>query len=148
MQLKAILNRLLKFKRFVFGKIVFSENSEIEISIRPRKHSLPICNCCGVAGSSYDQRPARRYEFVPLWGIKTYFVYNPRRVNCTNCGATIEKLPWSDGKPRQTTMLRMFLAHWAKKISWKEVAAEFRTTWQNVFRSVGWVVENGLEHRD
>ena len=148
MHVKTILNRLAKFKGFVVNEIAFNNNSEIEISLRPRKHSCPICSGCGVAGSSYDQRSARHYEFVPLWGIKTYFVYSPRRVDCVTCGATIEKLPWSDGKHHQTTMLRMFLAHWAKKISWKEVAAEFQTTWQNVFRAVAWVVEYGLEHRD
>ena len=148
MHLKTILNRLSKFKGFVVDEITFNNNSEIEISLRPSKRSRPICSCCGVAGSSYDQRPARHYEFVPLWGIKTYFVYSPRRVDCITCGATIEKVPWSDGKHHQTTMLRMFLAHWAKKISWKEVAAEFQTTWQNVFRAVAWVVAYGLEHRD
>ena len=148
MHVKTILNRLTKFKGFVVSNVTFNNKDELEIRIRPRKHSCPICSGCGVAGSSYDQRSARHYEFVPLWGIKTYFVYSPRRVDCVTCGAKIEKLPWSDGKHHQTTMLRMFLAHWAKKISWKEVAAEFQTTWQNVFRAVAWVVEYGLEHRD
>jgi transposase len=45
-------------------------------------------------------------------------------------------------------MYQRFLAHWARKLSWKEVAAEFRTTWPRVFRSVAWVVEYGLAHRD
>ena len=32
-------------------------------------------------------------------------------------------------------------------MSWKEVAETFRTTWENVYRSVQWVVQYGLAHR-
>jgi transposase len=45
-------------------------------------------------------------------------------------------------------MYQCFLAHWARKLCWKEVASEFRTTWQHVFRAVAMVVEYGLLHRD
>ena len=41
-----------------------------------------------------------------------------------------------------------FLAHWAKKLSWKEVATSFKTSWEKVFRSVEYIVTWGLEHRD
>ena len=42
----------------------------------------------------------------------------------------------------------MFLSHWARKLSWQEVANEFRTTWQQVFRAIEYVVEWGLKYRD
>ena len=61
MHLKTILNRLAKFKIFVVGEIAFDNNSVIEMSLGPRKHSCPICSCRGFAGSNYDQRPARHY---------------------------------------------------------------------------------------
>ena len=41
-----------------------------------------------------------------------------------------------------------FLATWAKRLSWKEVAVTFRTTSEKVFRSVEWAVQWGLAHRD
>jgi transposase len=47
-----------------------------------------------------------------------------------------------------TNMLRLFLAHWAKKLSWQDVAREFKTNWSQVFRAVAWVVEYGLANRD
>jgi transposase len=41
-----------------------------------------------------------------------------------------------------------FLASWAKRLSWKETAVAFRTTWEKVFHSVEWAVHWGLAHRD
>jgi transposase len=42
----------------------------------------------------------------------------------------------------------LYLADWARKLSWKEVAQRFRTSWEKVFHSVEYVVNWGLEHRD
>jgi transposase len=41
-----------------------------------------------------------------------------------------------------------FLATWAGRLSWQEVARFFCTSWEQVFRCVGWMVEWGLAHRD
>ena len=40
-----------------------------------------------------------------------------------------------------------FLGHWARKLSWKETAEEFRTSWDKVHDAVAWLVAWGLEHR-
>jgi transposase len=60
----------------------------------------------------------------------------------------VEKVPWADGKNTMTKTYMQFLATWAKRLSWKETAVAFRTTWEKVFRSVEWAVQWGLEHRD
>jgi transposase len=88
-----------------------------------------------------------RYEFVPLWNIKVFFVYAPRRVNCSRCGVKVEALPWSTGKRHLTDAYAWFLADWAKRLSWKEVAGVFRTSWEQVFRAVEMAVNRGCEHR-
>ena len=41
----------------------------------------------------------------------------------------------------------LFLAHWARKLSWQETAQSFRSTWDKVCQSVEYVVQWGLEHR-
>jgi transposase len=41
-----------------------------------------------------------------------------------------------------------FLADWAKRLSWKEVAEAFRTSWDHVFTSVEMAVTWGKSHRD
>jgi len=43
--------------------------------------------------------------------------------------------------------LRDRLARWARRLSWKETAEAFRTSWDKVFDAVEYVVAWGLEHR-
>jgi len=151
MQLKTILNRVEPYKSFVYGKARFVEEAArptIEVEIHPRRNGRPICSGCGKPGPGYDRLSARRFEFVPLWGIAVLFVYAMRRVQCPRCGVKVERVPWCDGKHQLTTSYRWFLAGWAKRLSWQEVADVFSTTWENVFRSVKHAVWWGLAHRE
>ena len=150
MQLKTILNQVEHFKSFVYGKARWvndASRATIEVEIHPRKNGRPICSGCDQVRPGYDRLPARRFEFVPLWGIAVCFVYAMRRVECAQCGVKVEKVPWCDGKNQLTTSYRWFLAKWAKRLSWQEVACAFRTPWENVFRSVKHAVSWGLVHR-
>jgi transposase len=150
MLLKTILNHVAPQKSFVYGKIgMASEGGRLtlEVAIEPRRNSRPICSGCGRKRPGYDRLPERRFEFVPLWQIAVFFVYAMRRVNCPKCGVTVESVPWSDGKSPLTTSYRWFLAGWAKRLSWREVATAFHATWDSVYRSVQFAVEWGLEHR-
>jgi len=47
-----------------------------------------------------------------LVGIAVYFVYAMRRVGCPDCGVTVERVPWAEGKCHSTTSYRWFLARW------------------------------------
>src|SRR5512135_781809 len=71
-----------------------------------------------------------------------------RRVGCPQCGVTVEQVPWADGKNQLTKTYQWFLARWSKRLSWREVAQVFHTTWESVFRSVKMAVQWGLKHRD
>jgi transposase len=149
MLLKTILNHVARNKSFVYEKVEWlTEGKAIEVEVRPRANSKPVCSGCFRRGPGYDRLPVRRFEFVPLWQILVFFLYAPRRVACKRCGVTVELLPWADGKCQLTTTYRWFLAGWAKRLSWKEVAEVFGTTWQNVCRSVEFAVEWGLRHRE
>ena len=151
MQLKTILNRVQKFKSFVYGTICWVEDAKeptIEAELCPRANSRPICSGCGCKRPGYDRLPIRRFEFIPMWGIKVFFLYAPRRVDCPTCGIRVERMPWSEGKHRLTETYAWFLAGWAKRLSWKEVAEAFRTTWDHVFCSVEMAVTWGREQRD
>jgi hypothetical protein len=41
----------------------------------------------------------------------------------------------------------LFLARWARKLSWKETAESFHTSWDKVCDAVEYVVHWGPEHR-
>ncbi|MFM8706298.1 MAG: ISL3 family transposase, partial [Planctomycetia bacterium] len=152
MHLKSILNRVEPLKSFVYQTQRLVEDAVgrpvLEVDIEPRANSRPICSGCGKKRPGYDRLPARRFEFVPLWGMAVYLVYAMRRVNCPECGVVVEQVPWATGKCQLTTSLRWFLAGWAKRLSWQETADAFHTTWENVFRSVEHAVEWGLAHRE
>lgn len=151
MQVKTILNRIEKQPGFVYDRCEMRQDDRLtlEITLRPRRGSRPICSGCGRRGPGYDTLAQRRFEFVPLWGILVFFLYRPRRVDCRHCGKVkVEKMPWVKGKNRLTTTYAWFLATWAKRMSWKEVAVSFMTSWDSVVRSVKMAVEWGLAHRD
>jgi transposase len=68
-------------------------------------------------------------------------------VECQEHGIVVEHIPWSDGKRPLTTAMMGFLARWARRLSWRETATIFQTSWESVYRSVEWFVEWGLAHR-
>jgi transposase len=150
MQLKTILNRVERHKGFVYGAVRWGDGEELslEVEVAPRRNGRAFCSGCGRRGPTYDRLPPRRFEFVPLWQILVFFVYSMRRVDCRRCGVTVEMVPWASGKNQLTTSYQWFLASWAKRLSWQEVASVFRTSWQSVFRSVEMAVAWGLERRD
>jgi transposase len=74
-------------------------------------------------------------------------LYCMRRVDCRACGVRVEAVPWGVGKHQLTKAYMLFLAHWARKLSWQETAVSFRTTWDKVCQSVEYVVQWGIEHR-
>ena len=76
-----------------------------------------------------------------------FCLYGRGRVNCRACGVVAEKLPWSDGKHPSTKAHMLFLARWARKLSWKETAEAFHPSWDRVCDAVEYVVQLGLEHR-
>ena len=135
MQIKSILNRVQKYKSFVYGDVHWVEEAlapTLDVDIRPRANSHPVCSVCRCKRPGYDTLPERRTEFIPMWGIKVFFVYTPRRVACPSCGVRVEHMPWVVGKHRLTEAYAWFLAGWAKRLSWKEVAEAFHTTWDHV----------------
>jgi transposase len=135
----------------VYGETRFVDDNgrlSLLVDLHPRRNSRPECSGCGERGSQYDRLAPRQFEFVPLWGIAVFFVYRMRRVDCRKCGVTVEKVPWGDGKCHLTTSYRWFLAGWAKRLSWQEVATVFHTSWRSVFQSVRHAVQWGLTHRE
>lgn len=150
MHLKTILNHVERHKSFVYGKQqLVGEGAElrIELEVRSRANGRAICSGCGQAGPGYDRLPERRFEYVPLWAIPVFLLYALRRVDCARCGVTAEQVPWCEGKHAHCTTYRWFLARWARRLSWQEVARVFRTSWDSVYRAVEYAVTWGLSHR-
>ena len=156
MLIATLLNRCQHFPGFVYGQARFAEDQSIVIPIRPRKRSRATCSGCHQPAAGYDQaRQPRHFEFIGILGYLVFFVYFMRRVECRQCGIMVEEVPWGMGKHSSTRVYMHFLGHcafnscanWARKLSWKETAESFRTSWDKVHDSVQYLVEWGLDHR-
>jgi transposase len=151
MQLKTILNLVEKHPGFVYESPRLRRRGgkhQIDVPIRARRRSRPVCSGCGQKRRAYDRLEERRYQFVPLWAMDVYFGYAPRRCDCPRCGVKVELLPWSTGKSPITTAFAWFLASWAQTLSWKETARRFATSWAVVFAAVSQAVDWGKAHRN
>ena len=151
MRIETLLNRVYWVKSFLYTGVSIQRigrRDAIVVDIKARQNGMPACSRCGKAGPVYDHMPNhRQFEFIPLWNIPVYFHYTMRRVDCEECGVRVERVPWAEGKSPVTKPFSLFLARWAKRLSWKETAKSFCTTWDTVFRSVKQIVEYGLKHR-
>ncbi|MFN5638301.1 MAG: ISL3 family transposase [Akkermansiaceae bacterium] len=152
MQFKTLLNKVHPLKSFVYQSvksITRGGKHRIIVAIIPRANSRPVCSGCAKRRPGYDRMSSpREFEFIPVWNIPVLFSYTMRRVDCPNCGIKVESVPWAQGKHSCCDVFRHFLASWARRMSWKETATCFHTSWDNVCRSVKWVVDFGLKHRD
>lgn len=147
--IKSILNIVQPIKGFTYETVRFSKVAPdtIEAAVVPREGSRARCSGCGQPCATYDHMNARSWVMPPLWCFSMVLIYTMRRVNCAHCGVIIEKVPWASGKHGLCDGFRLFLAHWARKLSWEEVALSFKVSWTDVYSSVQWVVDYGLKHR-
>ena len=150
MLIKTILNRVHKLKSFVYNSVEIVDEpagAALLIHIMPRANSRPICSKCHKPCAGYDTLAPRRFEFVPMWAMTVFFVYCMRRVNCPVCGVVVEQVEWAKGKHHLTDTYAWFLARWAKRLCFKDVAQAFGASWSTVFRAVKMAVAWGLVHR-
>jgi transposase len=144
------LNRVHPLTGFVYQQIEMLAQAKepiIEATLEPHRAIRGRCSQCQKPSPGYDRLSQRRWLFVPLWGIPVYLRYAPRRVHCAEHGILVEYLPWSVGKRPVAIVMMVFLGRWARRLSWRETARSFHTSWEMVFRSVEWFVQWGLDHR-
>lgn len=151
MLLQSILRRVHPIVGFVYQEAELRESRSgptLCVRIRPRCGAKAVCGGCGKKRPGYDTLAERQFDFVPLWAMAVVLLYAMRRVNCPQCGVTVEMIPWATGKSPLTHAYCWFLADWAKALSWKETARRFRTSWDTVFRAVEHAVNWGLARRN
>jgi hypothetical protein len=74
------LNRIQHFKGFVYRRIELCSHGpalSIEITLEAHAATAGCCAQCRQPTPGYDRLPERRWRFVPLWGIRTWFRYAP-----------------------------------------------------------------------
>jgi transposase len=150
MLIKTLLHKLEKIEHFIFAKVsmgTVKDEEVVIVDIVPRKNSNPECPECNKHCKIHDYMPTRLFEYVPWLGHKWFFRYTPRRASCPDHGVHVEYMPWAIGKDRITTSYLAYLGNWAKRLSWKETAEVFGTSWDTVYKAVEYAVEYGLANR-
>ena len=151
MHLKTIFKQVTDYKPFIVDKVSMNPDSglpQLEITMRNRANGQAVCSGCNRRCPGCDRLSTpRRFDFMPLWMIPVVLIYHMRRVDCPACGVRVEQVPWAEGKSSLTTEFKWFLASWAKRMSWKEVAESFCVSWEWVYISVKHAVSRGKSHR-
>jgi transposase len=150
MLVKNILNFCHKFNSFIFDNVYLETDNlktRIIVDIKARSNGKKLCSICRRPCIGYDRLKPRLFKFIPIWGIPVFFRYARRRVNCPVHGIVVEYIPWSSGKSHLTDTFKIYLSQWAKYLSWNTVAEIFHVNWYQVFESVEYVVEYGLNNR-
>jgi transposase len=132
--------RIVSVKKTIMG---------LTVQLGADRRFKPRCGVCGNKAVHRDTRKVRCFRHVPLWGIPVTLRYAPRRVICSTCGGIHrEALPWGTGKHHLTNAFACFLAFWARRLPWIEVARMSRCAWNTVASAVKFAVAYGLANRD
>jgi transposase len=148
---KTLLNRTHPLDGFCYGDVRLVEGPsgpELHAEIVAHAQRRGRCPICGKPAPGYDRLKDRRWQHVPLWQVTTRLFYRPRRVQCPEHGTHVEAMPWNEGKRPWTRAMMGFLGCWARRLSWADTAKVFKVSWEVVYRSVEWLVDWGLAHRD
>src|SRR3972149_12151684 len=107
--LKTLLNRVEPLKGFVYESSRISPPADgrrgslmaraprIEIGLRAHQSKLGKCSQCLLPAPGYARLAGRYFQFVPLWGMATWFVYEPRRLECARFGIHVGFVPGAFG---------------------------------------------------
>jgi transposase len=149
-KVKTLLNRTQPIPGFCYADVRLVKGPgepELWVEIQAHAQRQGLCSICERPAPTYDHLERREWRHVGLWGIVTHLFCTPRRVNCAVHGVHVEAMPWNEGKRPWTRAMMVFLARWARRLSWKETAEAFDVSWEAVYRSVQWIVQWGLAHR-
>ena len=70
MQIKTLLNKVIRFKSFVYGSVCIMLVNGVDalvIDIKPRRNGGPICPEPRKRRTVYDRQPQRLFEYLPVW---------------------------------------------------------------------------------
>ena len=136
LEVKTIRNGIQHFAGFIYqeGRMRSRRGKPvgIEITLEAQQGRCGRCSQGREPAPGDDRWRQRRWRFGPLWGIATWFLYAPRRVECPPHGVLVEHLPWSHGKRPIPTAMMGFLARWPRHLSWRQTACSFQTSWEAV----------------
>lgn len=115
------------------GDDVFGAPAPRLVLVLRAKAGVPKrCSQCGAIVDKIHDVSERRVRDLPLGEWDTWLVFPRARLQCPQCGPTVEAVPWLDRYQRMTTRLAEKIARLAQVLPIKQVAAWFGVGWDTV----------------
>ena len=73
MHVEAIRRNICGFKGFVREDVEMVGDARLEVAVRERAGTKPVCSQCGKPGACHDHLGERMFEFIPFSGVRCYF---------------------------------------------------------------------------
>ena len=106
------------------------------------------CGRCGRPGRRvHDVRPMRQWKDLSMRGVSLLLCYQPRRVECRDCGVHVQAVPWAEPWARVTRSLAGAVTVMARSQSWQETGRVYALNWKSVASIVRRAVDYGLAQR-
>lgn len=106
------------------------------------------CGQCGRPGRRvHDVRRVRQWKDLSMRDVSLLLCYQPRRVQCRDCGVRVEAFPWAEPWARVTRALAGAVTVMARSQSWQQTGRVYALNWKSVASIVRRAVAYGLAER-
>ena len=106
--------------------------SRFVLVLRPKGGHAKRCNPFVAVVDKVNDLSVHRVRHLPIGQRDTWLVVPRARVQCPQCGPTVEAVPWLDRYQRVTTCLAEKIARLAQVLPIKRVAAWIGVGWDTV----------------
>jgi transposase len=134
-----MVKKTLGVREVVVGGARLEERGMV-VEVRPRQRRAR-CGVCGRPGPGYDTCKARLWRHLALGPVVFWMRYAPRRVECREHGATVERVPWAAHDSHFTRAFEETTAWLAQRMDKTSIHLLMGINW----RTVGAIIERVVQ---
>jgi len=106
--------------------------TRVVLSLEALPGQTRLCSRCGQAVAEVHDVTPREVRDLPILDAETWLILPRVRVQCPQCGPTIEVVAWLDRYARMTKRFADSVARLARVLPIKQVAEHFGLSWDTV----------------
>jgi transposase len=123
------------------------EEGEVHVHLGHREVASWPCPECGVDCRLYDHQPERRWRHLDTCQYQTIMHAKPPRVECSEHGVRVIKLPWAEPSSRFTALFERLAIDWLKAANQSAVGERLGLSWDEMHGIMERAVARGLGRR-